>query len=291
MRKLKLNMIALLGGIFMISCGGGEPEGPTDADMQAFSPTLTTQNITTESNSITGELNSYVTLASTEAAVNYLGMVKPHGYVTPLEQGWEIKLNVTRSDAALEWDIETLNGNYTELVLTLLDESGQPISGLEPINCLSGHKLVDEILALNAGESGWVTFEAYKGAFEEQDAIKSWSNFTLASKVGFVKEHTDEEETTDETSDADESDQDATNAATNEMLDDYEAYVDEYLVLYKKAMAGDNTAMAEYPALMQKAAALQESMAEAQATGTWGAEQIQRMVEIQTKMYSAAMGS
>jgi hypothetical protein len=91
--------------------------------------------------------------------------------------------------------------------------------------------------------------------------------------------------------DEDAANEEAANAATNEMLDDYEAYVDEYLVLYKKAMAGDNTAMAEYPALMQKAAALQQTMGEAQAAGTWGAEQIQRMLAIQTKMANAALGS
>jgi hypothetical protein len=91
--------------------------------------------------------------------------------------------------------------------------------------------------------------------------------------------------------DEDAANEEAANAATNEMLDDYEAYVDEYLVLYKKAMAGDNTAMAEYPALMQKAAALQQTMGEAQAAGTWGVEQIQRMLAIQTKMANAALGS
>jgi hypothetical protein len=86
-------------------------------------------------------------------------------------------------------------------------------------------------------------------------------------------------------------DSDSGEAETTKMLDDYEEYVDEYVVLYKKAMAGDQTAMSEYPALMQKATELQQSMAEAQSAGSWSAEQVQRMMDIQTKMTNAAMGN
>ena len=73
------------------------------------------------------------------------------------------------------------------------------------------------------------------------------------------------------------------------MLDDYEDYVDEYIKFYKKAMEGDNSALTQYPALMQKATALQQSMAKAQNNNELSATQIQRMMKIQTKMTNAAL--
>ena len=73
------------------------------------------------------------------------------------------------------------------------------------------------------------------------------------------------------------------------MLDDYEEYVDEYIKFYKKAMKGDNSAMADYPAMMEKATALQTSMANAQSNNELSTTQIQRMMKIQMKMTNAAL--
>ena len=68
------------------------------------------------------------------------------------------------------------------------------------------------------------------------------------------------------------------------MLDDYDEYVTEYVKFYKKAMKGDNSAMAEYPAMMEKATKLQESMEKAQGNDQLSAKQISRMMKIQAKM-------
>jgi hypothetical protein len=73
------------------------------------------------------------------------------------------------------------------------------------------------------------------------------------------------------------------------MLDDYEEYVDEYIKFYKKAMKGDNSAMAEFPAMLEKASNLQTSMANAQSSDELSISQIERMMRIQTKMTKAAM--
>ena len=72
------------------------------------------------------------------------------------------------------------------------------------------------------------------------------------------------------------------------MLDDYDEYVTEYIKFYKKAMKGDNSALAEYPAMMEKATKLSESMTEAQNDNKLSAAQIARMMKIQTKMLQAA---
>lgn len=70
----------------------------------------------------------------------------------------------------------------------------------------------------------------------------------------------------------------------DKMLDDYDEYVSQYVKFYKKAMKGDNNAMAEYPAMMEKATKFQESMEKAQGNDQLSAKQITRMMKIQTKM-------
>lgn len=73
----------------------------------------------------------------------------------------------------------------------------------------------------------------------------------------------------------------------DKMLDDYDEYVTEYVKFYKKAMKGDQSAMSDYPAMMEKAANLQESMEKAQSNNQLSSSQIARMTKIQAKMLQA----
>ena len=73
----------------------------------------------------------------------------------------------------------------------------------------------------------------------------------------------------------------------DEFLDDYEDYVDSYIKLYKKAMNGDQSALAEYPALLERASTLQQSMTQAQNDNKLSAQQISRLANIQNKMMQA----
>ncbi len=73
----------------------------------------------------------------------------------------------------------------------------------------------------------------------------------------------------------------------DKMLNDYENYVDQYLILYKKAMNGDQTAMMEYPELISKAEALEHSMKEAEKSGSLSGQQLKRMNDISFKMLGA----
>lgn len=71
------------------------------------------------------------------------------------------------------------------------------------------------------------------------------------------------------------------------VLADYEKYVDDYVVLYKKAKKGDATALQEYPAIMQKAQDLQKSLEDAKNDKGFTATQASKMMKIQTKMLQA----
>jgi hypothetical protein len=73
----------------------------------------------------------------------------------------------------------------------------------------------------------------------------------------------------------------------DKMLDDYEDYVDSYIKLYRKAKNGDQTALSEYPELMEKANSLQQSMAQAQNDNQLSVQQITRLSAIQNKMVQA----
>ena len=73
----------------------------------------------------------------------------------------------------------------------------------------------------------------------------------------------------------------------DKMLNDYENYVDQYLIVYKKAMNGDQTAMIEYPELLSKAEELQKSMQLADRGGDLSTQQLKRMNDINFKMLNA----
>lgn len=98
------------------------------------------------------------------------------------------------------------------------------------------------------------------------------------------------EESTDylEESDFDEemeSDAVGSSSDWDSVLDEYEDYVDQYVKLYKKAMAGDMSAMSEYAGMLEKAQSLFSKLENAQ--GEMTAAQISRMNSIQMKMVNA----
>ena len=71
----------------------------------------------------------------------------------------------------------------------------------------------------------------------------------------------------------------------DELLDEYESYVDQYVKLYKKAMSGDMSAMTEYSKLAAKAQKLAEKIADAQ--DDMSSAQLERYAKITKKMTDA----
>lgn len=70
-------------------------------------------------------------------------------------------------------------------------------------------------------------------------------------------------------------------------LDDYEAYVDSYIKLLKKAQAGDMSAMTEYLTCLEKAEAFGKKFDNAK--GSMSTKQIKRYTDITMKITTAAM--
>jgi len=101
-----------------------------------------------------------------------------------------------------------------------------------------------------------------------------------------------DEDEYDYSSDVDEmksSDESSTSDEWNEVLDGYEDYVDDYVAIIKKQKAdpSDMTIMTKYQELMQKGSIWTAKMSE--MSSDFGAEQLTRMLEIQSKLASAAL--
>ena len=87
---------------------------------------------------------------------------------------------------------------------------------------------------------------------------------------------------------SDESSSKVSDGNFDKALDDYDAYVDEYIKFLKKAKDGDASAMSEYPAMLQKAQNMEQSLTDAQTNNNLSADQLQRMLKIQGKLLGAA---
>ena len=281
--------VALMSTI-LLSCGGGDSSEPSDEVKELsdeaynnFNPKIIEKNISTENNNITGELGDYLSIKSLETKVSYIGMNKP--FAGEWAQDWEIKVNVERSSTKLAYDIETINGNYTHLALSILDKDGFPISGLEPVDNNSGHKLVDQVLSLKKGEDGWVTFTYRVGDLNEEDIIVNWEHYSLSSEIGFVKNSDDDDDDDDDES----TDGSSSSAEWNEVLDGYQDYVDDYVAILKKQKAdpSDMSILTEYQELMIKGTEWATKMSE--LSSDFSPEQLTRMLEIQTTLTEAAM--
>ena len=111
-------------------------------------------------------------------------------------------------------------------------------------------------------------FVEYKGKSSNTEVIESSSDTNT--------EDDDESISSSSTSSAD----------WDSMLDSYEQYVNKYIALLKKAAEGDMTALAEYPALMEKAQECSKKMENAQ--GDMSASQWARYMKITKKMAKAA---
>lgn len=84
-----------------------------------------------------------------------------------------------------------------------------------------------------------------------------------------------------------ESDESVTdNSEWDDVLDEYEEYVDDYIAIMKKAAKGDMDAIGESADLMEKAQSLGTKLENAKSS--MNGSQINRMLKIQQKMASAA---
>lgn len=173
------------------------------------------------------------------------------------------------------------------LVISLLGEDGMPLSGINELTI--DYSTADKFKSLleNQSQEEVLKFKSAFGYDSQKDGDRV-SKFSIASTLtDKVKETTSSEATTNSTSSSTDVTADGGSENWDKMMDDYEQYTDQYIEFWKKAQAGDQNAMSEYPALMEKSLKLSESMKAAQRDKKLSIEQLTRMSKIQMKMASA----
>lgn len=188
--------------------------------------------------------------------------------------------------------IEPLPENLKAYIgVEVLDEDGTVISAGKP-DAWSFNDY-EVLRQASPGQTVTIEIENHQNVGEEKPA-----KIRLSSIVEEEEEHSgsssssessdDSSVSSDDSSDEDESISSSSSGSQDwdALLNSYEQYVDKYISYMKKAAKGDMSALAEYPALMEKAQEFSEKMENAQ--GDMSASQWARYMKITNKMTKAA---
>lgn len=252
--------------ICLASCGG--KKGSKDSEQIIVKPTET---------AVSGDMEGCFTVVDKEyKATGDLA----NGIIT-------VELERTNQELPFElngrelWSFGTSGASANVKVgfgIEFLDAEGNVVEKVSANGSgLSGSYDSDEAVALcklKPGKTGTIRFAVHK---EAKDAV----SFRITTA------YEESEGSNDESS---ESDSEISSESGLEdwdaLLDSYDSYVTKYISFMKKAANGDASAMAEYPALMQKAQEYSEKMSGAQ--GDMSASQWARYMKITNKLTAAA---
>jgi flagellin-like hook-associated protein FlgL len=261
--SIKLLTLALTTAILTTSCGGGSNDKNFDKNVE----------LKAHDTKIKGYLADVFEVVDGSYKFDYKGsQYTGEGKI-------QVKIKSIGSGDINDYGLQ--DGNSGPLYLTICDKNGAPLTDFSDIASeYTGDDLLKDMMK-KKGEENWIAFHAYtyQGKALPDDA----ATFIITSKK------TEKSEESASTSDDDTEVSSSGNENYDKVLDDYEAYVDKYLVFLKKANKGDMSAMEEYPALMEKAQDLEKSLKDAENQKSLSASQMKRMVKIQTKMLNAAI--
>lgn len=260
--------------------------------------------LTPVTTSISGPLSSYFEVVDREyKVINNKVNVEIKRVSEGLPAPWTEGILIGSSDNKVEPGFS----------IELSDEDGDVVSRDETSIILEHHEL-ESILALGVGESATIPFEASLSQKPEKFKIGSTFKYHEAKKAQSTRKSTatsdDDEDLTSLLSAAESmietassaassmlgiyneiSDSESTNRSGSEdwddVLNEYEKMVDEYIKLLKKANDGDLSAMTSYLTYMEKAVALSEKLSKAESAMT--ASQVSRYMRIVNKMAQAGM--
>lgn len=201
--------------------------------------------------------------------------------------------------------------SWLSISFTLLDENEMPINGKCTITgdgwqdgfsnaVKSGlkngkEKIVFSVVSKYSGNSP-VNREEWAEIVEKAKYVSisassaSFANGSSSSSIDQGYEYEDEEDEEEEEDEDDEDDEViVSTSSTNwdEVLDDFEEYVDKYISLVKKASSGDLSAMTEYVRFLEKAEDLADQLDDAEDEMT--SAQLKRYMKIAQKMTDAAI--
>ena len=178
------------------------------------------------------------------------------------------------------------------IVLALLDDDGVEIGEMELENSkevFNWLKTADFLAKKTFSFKGNLSFDVLSKAKEIKYRYKGKGTIDLESDEALYSDDDDNIGMEEEDDDDDDSYSSSSSSGSQDwdaLLDSYEQYVDKYISLMKKASQGDMNALAEYPALMEKAQEVSERMEDAK--DEMSSSQMARYLKITNKMATAA---
>lgn len=175
------------------------------------------------------------------------------------------------------------NDDYYEVGfgIELLDESGNVVikKGATETG-MSGVYSPDDVVEMASmapGDQGSIRWSFQEDKLKNVTSFRVLSVYKLTSGSG-GSSASDDSSTSAVT----------TTSANNwdSVIDDYEEFIDKYIVLLKKAKAGDMDAVSEYATILTKAQEIQGKLSNAQSS--LSTSQVARFTKIMTKMASVA---
>lgn len=270
---------ALLVPIFLVSCGDSKKEKAEDV------------TVTPKTTSLKGDLKEYYDVVDKDYKIK----VDEGSY---MNQGM-ITVEVKRNEKDFDFKTDNINPFGTNgsedyhvgFGIEIFDESGPAVIKTATEGGMGGVYSGDDVkslIQLGKGETGYIRWTV------SGDKLKGLQTFQITSALKKEDHSNDSVSTYDDSSSDDDS---ATDEVANtssdssdkvdRALDSYEEYIDSYIKFLKKAQKGDNSAMAEYPAMMQKATDMQQKMDDMK--NEFSAKQMSRLMQIVNKMNTAAM--
>lgn len=228
---------------------------------------------------VTGFINSYLKVVS--------------GTYKFVNDGSDIAISVKLELIAKPTEKYYTKGSYPELKLNAIGSAGEiiTISSYDAFKCERDEfKKVEDLLKGNVGDIKTVSFKHSIGFAREKAAnVMTNANTFEIIDDGFTNEKPREENYSSNDSDSNSSDD--SNAAISssewdDVLNDYDEYVDDYIKVMKKAANGDMDAIGESADLMQKAQSLGDKLENAKSS--MNGKQINRFLKIQQKLANAA---
>ncbi len=268
--KKNLFFMAALAMSTLISCGGSSKKD------------IEKQDKTTELKPYETKIKGYLSDVLEVSDGSYKFESKQDMF---LEGKIQVKIKSIGQGNAKDYGLQ--DGNHGPLYLTVCSKDGQPLA--EFSNIASDYEsdgLLKDMVS-KVGEENWILFG---DSFMKGQLPDEATTFIVTSKQ--IEE--DKRVSSDSSnSNSDDEEEDALFSESgdenwDDVLDDYENYVDKYLEVIKKANNDDAGALLEYPDLLEKSKKLEKSLDKAKNAKSLNAKQVKRMTKIQMKMVEAA---
>ncbi|MDR0863355.1 MAG: hypothetical protein LBO74_00280 [Candidatus Symbiothrix sp.] len=246
----------------LLSCGGKKKEEVPESQSVELKPYET-------------KVKGYLSDALEVVEGTYKFEITKDGGIIP-----KAKIQIQIKSVGITKDYGFVDGNNGPLYLTICDINGRPLSDFSDIpSSFKGDQLLKEMVS-KAGEENWILFDEY--SYDKQFPTDA-ATFIITSKKKEKQKESSSSSLIDDNDDDNLTSSSKGSVKFDKMLDDYEKYVDEYIKFYKKAMKGDQSALIQYPKLMEKLTKLSDSMDKVKED-EMSAKQVSRYLEITMKL-------